>query len=122
MIKDPLIVWNGSFPYDVLEPVGVTPAMSHSDMLGVSYDLLTSGPVDPEMEQAWDELRMIRSRLLVDLVLYNVDPAVEIAAARDEVEYELGRLGVESPQNVASTPELDNFVSHLLDQLIRFDR
>lgn len=122
MIKDPLTLWNKPFPYDVLAPLGVTPTMSHSDMLDISFDLLTSGPMDPEMGQAWDELRMMRRRLLVDLVLYNVEPAFEITAACEEVEHELGQLGLKLSQNAASGPELDLFVSSLLDQLIRFDR
>jgi hypothetical protein len=133
VIKDPLTVWQGPFPYDVLAPAGVTPRMPHARMQDVSF-----------------ELRTVRRRLLVDLVLYPVDPANEIADARARVERELaepgeppevaealefrapppedwaeelGPLELPEPQEVPSYAEFDSVTpSALVDRLIEFDR
>ncbi|HEX4703692.1 MAG TPA: hypothetical protein VH352_16300 [Pseudonocardiaceae bacterium] len=149
MIKDPLTVWQGPFPYDVLAPAGVTPRMPHARMQDVSFDLLAKG-MPPQSHKAWDELRTVRRRLLVDLVLYPVDPANEIADARARVERELaepgeppevaealefrapppedwaaelGPLDLPEPQEVPSYAEFDSVTPPaLVDRLIEFDR
>lgn len=149
MIKDPFTVWNGAFPYDVLAPVGVTPALSHSALQEAAFDLMAQGLMNPETQRAWDELHRIPRRLMIDLLLYDVDPADDTDAAREEVEYELrhpgepaevaealtlapalvgeladelGEIVLHPPEDVACV-ELDTLArSDLLDQLIRFDR
>jgi hypothetical protein len=149
VIKDPWLVWPGPFPYDVLAPAGVTPHMSHSRMQNVTYDLMEMG-MRPETHKAWDELRSVRRRLLVDLMLYPVDPAAETASALAHLERELatpgeppevaealefrppppadwaeelGELSLPEAPDVPSYAEFDSVTpAALLDELIRFDR
>jgi hypothetical protein len=134
VIKDPWTVWSGPFPYDVLAPAGVTPNTSHRRMQEI--------PLTPETRQALEELRSVRRRLLVDLVLYPVDAEAELAHVERELatpgeplevaealEFrpsppqdwaeELGELDLPEPQEVPSYAEFD---SVMLDELIRFDR
>ncbi|MGH3795771.1 MAG: hypothetical protein ACRDSP_12880 [Pseudonocardiaceae bacterium] len=150
MIKDPLTVWDGPFPYDLLAPVGVHPELPHSAMQAVAFDLMTRGLMNPQTHRACDELRTVARRLLVDLLCYDVVPADHIDAARAEVEHELGDPGEPAEVTEALTlgpallgelaDELDELVLDaprdvaggapievldwpgLLDQLIRFDR
>jgi hypothetical protein len=89
MLKDPLTRWHGPFPYDVLERVGITPAASLRQVLDASFALMEQGGMTPEARQAWDELRLVPRRLLVDFFLYSLDPAAEIARARRALEAEI---------------------------------
>jgi hypothetical protein len=150
MLKDPFMAWAGPFPYDLLKQVGVTPQLPHEEMLDVSFELATQGLLSPEANQAWEELRRIERRLFVDFMMYELDPATEIAAARETVEQALAQPG--EPDEVAAAltvpaevvtglaalvrqpelvpvpgpdalPELGEVPPrHLLNQLIRFDR
>lgn len=150
MIKDPFTVWDGRFPYDVLAPVGVTPELPHSGLQKAAFDLMTQGLMSSKTQRAWDELHRIPRRLLADLLLYDVDPADDADAAREEVERELRHPGepaevtealtlapalvgelageldeivLDPPEDVAHVAEFDTLArSGLLDQLIRFDR
>jgi hypothetical protein len=151
MIKDPFTAWDGPFPYDILAPAGATPELSHSAIQDdVAFALLTQGLMNPRTQQAWRELRTIHRRLVADFMLYDVDPADDIDAARAEVEHELRLPGepaevtealtlapalfeeladeldeivLDPPKDVAGTVELDVLGwPDLLDQLIRFDR
>lgn len=90
MIMDPLTVWNGPFPYEVLAPAGVTPEFTHAEMDAVSSTLMTRGLLrDPKTHKAWHELHNIQRRLLADFLLYDVDAAAEIAQARARIAEEL---------------------------------
>ncbi|AXK36923.1 hypothetical protein DVA86_34785 [Streptomyces armeniacus] len=100
MFKDPLTAWHGPFPYDVLAPVGVTPATTHSEMQDVSFDLMVQRLMTPETQTAWNELRTLQKRLLVDAVLWDVDPEAEIATARQELDEALSDPG--EPPEVAA--------------------
>src|SRR2546429_8383519 len=82
MLKDPFTAWDGPFPYDLLKPVGATPELPHAEMLEIPFELLSQGLMSPEANHAWEELRLIERRLFVDLMMYELDPATEIAAAR----------------------------------------
>lgn len=149
MIKDPLTVWQGPFPYDVLADVGVTPHMPHARMQDVPFDLLATG-MRPQSQKAWDELRSVQRRLLVDLLLYPVDPAHEVEGALARVERELaepgeppevaealefeapppadwadefGPLALPEPREVPSYAEFDSVMPPgLVDRMIEFDR
>ncbi|MGH3428214.1 MAG: hypothetical protein ACRDQZ_11730, partial [Mycobacteriales bacterium] len=116
MIKDPFTTWDGPFPYDVLVPVGVTPELSHSAMRDVAFDLLQQGLMNARTQRACDELRTIQRRLLADLLLYDVDPADDIDAAREEVEHELCHHGepAEVTEALTLAPAL---VGELADEL-----
>ncbi len=116
MIKDPLTKWPGQFPYDVLAPAGVTPETTHKDMSAVSFKLMARRMMTQRARLAWDELRMIQRRMLVDFMLYDIDLTAEIAAARQAAERELADAG-EPPadqQAFALHPEL---LHELLEEL-----
>jgi hypothetical protein len=150
MLRDPCSSWPGPFPYDVLAPVGVTPALPHAELLDVPLELLSQGLMTPDRERAWDELRRLDRRLFVDFLLYELDPATDFPAARAAVDHELQHPG-EPPEvgaalsvpadlvaglaaevrlpPLAAAPEPDAVPElptmpprHLLHRLIRFDR
>lgn len=98
MFKDPENVWRGPYPYDVLAAVGVTPATTHADMQDVSFELMIQGLMTPETQTAWHELRTLRTRLLADLVLWDVDLAAEAAGARRALDAALRQDPGEPPE------------------------
>lgn len=104
MIGSRNAAWNGPFPYAALAAAGVTPGTSHSAVQDVPFDLLAGHAMTSEAQQAWHELRTVRRRLLVDLMLYDVDPASDLAAARAEVEAALRDPG--APPGAAGFLEL----------------
>jgi len=71
-MKDPLFQWDGPFPYDVLATVGVTPDSTMQQVNDASFDLMAQG-MTPKVRAAWDELRLVRRRLVVDFFLYRLD-------------------------------------------------
>lgn len=73
MLKDPLLRWSGPFPYDALAPAGITPDSTTREILDASFDLMVQGRMTPEVRQAWDELRRVPQRLVIDFFLYPVD-------------------------------------------------
>lgn len=79
MIKDPLLRWSGRHPYDVLADAGITPDSTLREILDVSFDLMGQGRMTVEVRQAWDELRLVSRRLVVDFFLYPVDLPVDAA-------------------------------------------
>ncbi|AZM56190.1 hypothetical protein DMA15_29325 [Streptomyces sp. WAC 01529] len=125
MIKDPDASWEGPFPYDALAPAGVTPWTTHAEMRDVSFELLARHLMTPVTQQAWDELRGVRRRMLVDLLLYDVDPDAELPLAADEIDRRLAAETASQEQHVPSDeqPErpLPEATARLLDDLIRFD-
>ncbi|MFJ2773960.1 hypothetical protein [Streptomyces sp. NPDC087300] len=122
MIKDPRASWEGPFPYDALAPAGVTPWTSHADMQDVSFELLARHLMTPVTQQAWDELRTVRRRLLVDLFLYDVDPAAELPLAAEEIARRTAPLGDPgaAPGDAAPGP-LPEATARLVADLVRFD-
>jgi hypothetical protein len=74
-------------------------------MQNVPFDLLARRMMTPHVQQAWQELRTLRRRLLVDLMLYDVDPGADVAAALEEVERALRDSG--DPPEVAELLALD---------------
>jgi hypothetical protein len=150
VIKDPLTAWDGPFPYDELAPVGVTPEVSHAAMADVSFELMTRRMMNSRTQKAWDELRTMRRRLLIDLLLYDVDPAEELGRARtalaaersdpgeppqvaqaltisagflDELAGELADVELPEPPPLGHDPQFGMFPSSVsYDDLIQFDR
>ncbi|MFK4065634.1 hypothetical protein [Streptomyces sp. NPDC029674] len=118
MIEDPSAAGGGPSPYEVLAPAGVTPWTSHSDMRDVSFELLARHLMTPVTQQAWDELRGVRRRLLVDLFLYDVDLAVELPLALEDIDR---ALAAEPPPREEPAGPLPEATAALLDDLIRFD-
>lgn len=150
MLKDPLTAWDGPYPYDVLALVEVTPHHSHAEILDLSYELMERGLMTPLARIAWEELRRVERRLLADLLLYDLDPQTEVAAASAAIDAELRRPGppqyaeealelrpelldelagelrsveLDPPSPIGVIPEFaDPTPPGLLDDLIRFDR
>lgn len=74
MIEDPLGTWPGRSPYQVLADVGITPRSTQADVEDAAFTLMAEGMMNPTTQQAWRRLRDVKSRLLVDLLLYDADP------------------------------------------------
>ncbi|MET8683037.1 hypothetical protein ABZV77_02390 [Streptomyces sp. NPDC004732] len=123
MIKDPSANGAGPSgparpsPYELLAPAGVTPWTSHKDMQDVSFELLARHLMTPVTQQAWDELRGVRRRLLVDLLHYDVDLAAELPSATEEIDRALAAGPDPLPRTDAHRP--DDLTG--LTDLIRFD-
>ncbi|MWA14319.1 hypothetical protein [Streptomyces sp. BA2] len=121
MIKDPSTSWDGGpYPYDALAEVGVTPGMSHADLQDVSFELLARRLMTPATQQAWDELRVVRRRMVAELLLYDVDLPSELPAADAALDAALAvreSLGREGPPPQTLPEE----IVQLLDDLITFD-
>jgi hypothetical protein len=83
MFKDPLLRWSGHHPYDVLANAGITPDSTLREILDVSFDLMAQGLMTAEARQAWDELRLVSRRLVVDFFLYPVDLPADAAGDRE---------------------------------------
>jgi hypothetical protein len=150
VIKDQLTVWNGQFPYDLLAAVGITPQSSQAEVEDASFALMTKRMMNPATQKAWDELRDPQRRLLVDILLYNADPAEEIARVKERIERELAdpeeppelatvlmmpaellheladelsTVHVELPPQVPVPQRFNTFPPQsLIDSLIQFDR
>lgn len=106
MIEDP--AGGRPLPYAALAPVGVTPRTTHEEMQDVSFALQGRGLMSPRTQQAWNELRGTRSRLLIDLLMYDLGDEEPAASCEDPV----------AP--AAGPPPA--WAARLLDELIRFDR
>ncbi len=116
MIVDPLTVWNGQFPYDALEPAGITPASSREDVEQASFTLMTARMMTPATQKAWQELRDMRQRLVVDFLLYDVDPAAEFGQARAAIQRQLAGHGEPPGLDGAFTVPVD-LLHGLADEL-----
>ncbi len=73
-MRDPLFKWDGPFPYDVLAKVGITPNSTMQQINDAGFDLM-SKEMRLEERTAWDELRLVKRRLVVDFFLYQMDEA-----------------------------------------------
>jgi hypothetical protein len=122
VIKDPLTVWNGQFPYDALDRAGITPESSQSDVEEASFTLMTGRMMTPAAQKAWHELRDIRRRLLVDLLLYDVGPDIGTGQAREKIQPEPADPGETSPGPLPPAGLGDFPSQHFIDSLIHFDR
>ncbi|MFC7220407.1 hypothetical protein ACFQLX_19885 [Streptomyces polyrhachis] len=103
MLKDPGLPWPAPFPYDVLAPAGVGPHTTHAQMQEVSFTLMERGLMGTATQTAWHELRSVEGRLLVDLLLYDADPAAEVPARLAALAAEEeAASGAEEPPEVAA--------------------
>jgi hypothetical protein len=105
LIEDPAGGPTGAVPYAVLAAAGVTPWTGQGEMQDVSFELQARGLMSPQTQQAWNDLRSTRRRLLFDLFLYDVGDGPEEAGEAE---------GPGGPPPV--------WAARLLDDLIRFDR
>ncbi|HKS49840.1 MAG TPA: hypothetical protein VJT49_32985 [Amycolatopsis sp.] len=93
MIEDPLTTWPGQFPYRVLAGVGITPQSTQAEVNDVAFTLMAEGMMNPTTQQAWHQLRDVTRRLLVDLLLYDIDQEADIGRMADHVTQELANPG-----------------------------
>lgn len=73
MIEDPLTSWPGRFPYQALAGAGITPLSTQDEVEDVAFTLMAEGAMNPTTQQAWRRLRDVPTRLVVDLLLYDID-------------------------------------------------
>lgn len=88
MVKDPLMVWPGGFPYDLLAEAGITPQSSMQEVKDALYHFMKQGAVPPEIREAWDQLRMVEKRLWVDMFLYPAGLSLEGIPTLSETDRE----------------------------------
>lgn len=69
MDKDPCMFWEGEFPYDILEPAGITPYSSIRDVIDSMGYFIQHG-MPSGVHQAWSKLGTIKDRLFIDFFLY----------------------------------------------------
>ncbi len=72
MHKDPDMTWEGEFPYDVLEPAGVTAYSSIREITN-SMGYFTLHGIPAGLHQSWSTLGTIKGRLFVDFFLYRIE-------------------------------------------------
>lgn len=77
LIKDPDLPWGGEFPYDRLDRKlresgypGLDPSATNQQVKDILFDLMAKGPISAQDRLAWDELRLLERRLLVDFLMY----------------------------------------------------
>jgi hypothetical protein len=92
MIPDPAGDPDGRPPYELLACVGLTPETSHALVQDASFELLSRRLLTPERNLAWDELRVLRRRMLVDFFLYDIDPSEELDGAARSLRTALSAL------------------------------
>ena len=67
---DPLFSWDGIYPYDALEHVNVTPLSSMKEIKNASFVLMANGGMSTLERVAWDNLRVVDKRLMIDFFQY----------------------------------------------------
>jgi hypothetical protein len=92
VIEDPLTTWPGQFPYRVLADFGITPRSTQADVEEVAFTLMVEGMMSPTTQQAWRRLRDVTTRLLADLLLYDIDEA-DLGRMHDHITRELANPG-----------------------------
>lgn len=91
-MKDKLLKWKKTFPYEVAKAAGIEPNSSMSAVRKASLQVL--GPnLTPELREALEALRLIKRRLFIDFFLYQINGEIvspdlldkEIAASIEEI-------------------------------------
>ncbi len=84
LLKDPDLPWPGDFPYERLDRTlreagypGLGPSATGQRIKDALFDLMAKGSVSSEDRLAWDELRLVERRLLLDFFMYTFEPAEE---------------------------------------------
>ncbi len=80
LVKDPHLPWDGAFPYDHLDArlrqvgrPGLGPSATAHEIKDVFFHLMAGAT--PEDRRAWDELRRLDRRLVLDFFLYRLEGA-----------------------------------------------
>jgi hypothetical protein len=117
VIEDPLTTWPGRFPYRVLADVGVTPRSTQADVEDAAFTLMTENLMNPATQQAWGRLRDVPGRLVVDLLLYDLDQDADIDRLREEIAQELAKPGEPPEVTEALTTIPVDVLACLADEL-----
>lgn len=109
MIEDPSTTWPGRFPYRVLADFGITPRSTQAEVKDVAFTLMAEDMMNPTTQRAWHQLRDVAGRLLVDLLLYDIEEDADVDRLRHHSAAEPANSG--EPHEVAE----------ILTDLIQFD-
>lgn len=101
MIEDPLTTWPDQFPYRVLAEFGITPQSTEAEVKDVVFTLMAEDMMNPTTQHAWHQLRDLTSRLLVDLLLYDIDQEADLDRIQDHIARQLSEPG--EPPEVTET-------------------
>ena len=70
-MKDSDMTWDGSYPYDALASIDITPRSSMKEIQDAGYDLAKVPDLSQqEARLCWDDLRIVEKRLFLDMFLY----------------------------------------------------
>lgn len=95
LVKDPHLPWTGPFPYEhlsaCLRACGaalIGPASTAGQVRDAFFDLMAGGQPSNAARAAWDSLRQIDQRLVIDFLMYelpscDLDEIAEALAACD---------------------------------------
>ena len=70
MVLDPSARSRECNPYSVLARVGIVPDSTLQVIQDASYALMAQGDTNDAWREAWDELRIVPRRLIIDFFLY----------------------------------------------------
>lgn len=76
MNKDPNMIWDNEFPYDVLKPAGVTTNSSMGEITNAMKYFIEHGNIE-NVHQVWQTMQTVKGRLFVDFFLYRLYRDVE---------------------------------------------
>ena len=88
-MKDPLS-WREPDPYEILTRAGIGPFSTHAEVQKASFVLMTSGGMSAKEREAWNELRLLERRLLIDLFRHPSEPTPDAGAPPPSTAYAFG--------------------------------
>lgn len=122
MFEDPLITWPGGFPYRVLAGIGITPRSTRAEVEEAVFTLMIEDLLNPVTQQALNQLRDVARRLLLDLLLYDLDEEADVDRLAEAVGAELANSAEPGEVTEALRTIPDAFPTRsFLDGLIEFD-
>lgn len=78
-IPDPSAACARGNPYAVIASAGVTPDSTLAEMREASFALMAREDLDDSWRDAWDELRIVPRRLVVDFFFYHQPGCAEVS-------------------------------------------
>ena len=79
LYSDPALFRHAPSPYATLARFGIVPESTVTSVLNSSFEWTPEDATDPQINEAWQTLRLTPERLVVDFFCLNLEPA----AARD---------------------------------------
>lgn len=108
LLLDPLLPWEGPFPYHTMARFGIGPETASRDIVEATFQMSPDDLHDPTTNAAWQALRTTRSRLLVDLFCHGLPPIPDPAVRPRGVAFAVPSEVLES---LVSAPEVDGVVT-----------